>query len=164
MQSWLSQVAAKGKKMVFIHKRQFNAVSVLSYIGSFNEQGKNSADRRVIREAFAGRSSDIAQHAKYMEKTVNDLIKSKSYTLVGGTKRSVNIVRDVLRFLPVHFVSNQIVSRFVRFACYRKLKLLLQAGLPLKTDNEPTGFYYEQELLGMLENIHESVSNGGQID
>jgi len=67
------------------------------------------------------------------------LIKLKSYNLVGGKTSSVDIVRDVLNYLPVHFVADHVV------------------GLPLKSEDHPRGTFYEKELYEKLKDVYSYI-------
>lgn len=45
----------------------------------------------------------------FHDKTI-ELLREKSYTLVDKTKHSVDVVKDILRLIPVHWSSTQVVS------------------------------------------------------
>jgi len=118
-----------------------NSAAVLpgkGYLASYNESGVNASDRKLIAEAFAS-SSSTKKQIDYLEKKTSFLIKNKSYTLVGDGKRSVNVVRDVLNLLPLHFISNFIL------------------GLPLKTVERPHGSLLDQEVYLKLKEIYNYV-------
>ncbi|KAG8944018.1 hypothetical protein FRC03_002210, partial [Tulasnella sp. 419] len=102
------------------------------YFANFNKLGRHSVDVKVIRQAFTTQKT----HAHYVTATVQDLLREKSYTLVGDFKGSVDIVRDVINYLPVRLVSDLVL------------------GLPLKTESDPRGTYYEWELYDKLKNAY----------
>lgn len=68
-----------------------------------------------------------------------ELIREKNLTLADPSKHTVDLVKDVLRLVPVHWSSSQV------------------AGLPLKTVFEPRGVYYEQQAFDMLKDIYTFV-------
>ncbi|KAF8154674.1 heme peroxidase [Crassisporium funariophilum] len=62
----------------------------------------------------------------YFAKETQALIKSKSFDHVGKPIKYVDIVKDVINLVPIHWISQEI------------------AGLPLKTETNPHGAWYEQ--------------------
>jgi hypothetical protein len=41
-----------------------------------------------------------------------ELIASNSFALVGGKTRNVDIVRDVFKFIPIHWAATEVVGGF----------------------------------------------------
>jgi len=75
----------------------------------------------------------------YSEKTA-EFISERSYKLDKSTnKRYVDIVRDVLNILPIHWVSLEV------------------GGLSLKTPQQPRGQFLESQLQQMLRDIYACV-------
>jgi hypothetical protein len=87
-----------------------------------------------------GISGEAVERAKkyYYEKTA-EFLKERSYTLSRSKTRSVDIVRDVLMAVPLHWASYEL------------------AGLPLKSPQDPRGSLYEEELYDMLKDIYNFV-------
>jgi linoleate 10R-lipoxygenase len=63
------------------------------------------------------------------------------------------VQRDVLNLVPVHFVATVLVRLQFCFIWLMYSMICSQAGLPLKTDQNPHGIYMERELLQMLRDI-----------
>jgi len=76
-------------------------------------------------------------YARYFFDMTRNLIREKSFSLVGKDTFSVDIVRDVVNIVPVHWAATQI------------------AGLPLKTRDHPNGAHTELEIYQMLAVIHQ---------
>ncbi|KAF9465406.1 heme peroxidase [Collybia nuda] len=74
--------------------------------------------------------------ANYFVEEALSLIKEKSFLHAGDHQtKYVDIVRDVINLLPVHWISEQIL------------------GLPLKTITNPHGAWYEQEVYTMFADV-----------
>jgi len=56
--------------------------------------------------ALAGTTEAGAEIAKFFFEKTRELIKSNSFNLSGSKTRSVNIVRDVLKAVPIHWVAD----------------------------------------------------------
>ncbi|KII87382.1 hypothetical protein PLICRDRAFT_253826 [Plicaturopsis crispa FD-325 SS-3] len=92
-------------------------------------------DRQSIISALVNTPEaaiDIAQ--SFYDETVRK-IKGHSYAVVGGSTLNIDIVRDVLKFVPLQWSS----------------KL---AGISVKTKQNPHGVYSEQELFDKLADIY----------
>ncbi|KAH8832679.1 linoleate diol synthase [Flagelloscypha sp. PMI_526] len=72
---------------------------------------------------------------KYFFDKTSELVETNSYTLVGGHRRAVDIVRDVLTVVPVYFAAEEL------------------AGISLKTKGNPSGVYTPKELFTKLSDI-----------
>lgn len=108
------------------------------YLQMMNDVSASNAEIAFIREQFAGQNS-LQKQRNYIFRETLSLIKSKSYSLVGDGKRSVDIVRDVLVNLPTRFVSDIVL------------------GLPLKTEEHPRGTLFEAELSEKLKEIYNFI-------
>lgn len=53
---------------------------------------------------------EIDRYVKWYGAKTTELIQSKSFSMSKGPTRSVDIVRDVLNLVPVHWVSQEFVS------------------------------------------------------
>lgn len=61
----------------------------------------------------------IDRYVKWYGKKTTELINSKSFSMTNSRTRSVDIVRDVVNLVPVHWVSQCLVS-----PCFRILYAL----------------------------------------
>lgn len=68
-----------------------------------------------------------ADWVAFFGKATEDLIKAKAFEPVSKGVKYVDIVKDVINILPIHWISHSI------------------AGLPLKTSANPGGVWYEQD-------------------
>ncbi|KAH7106072.1 heme peroxidase [Auriculariales sp. MPI-PUGE-AT-0066] len=91
---------------------------------------KHRRDRLLIRDALFT-SVQIDRYARFFFDTTRELIRQKSYSLVHSDVRSVDIVRDVVNLVPVHWASTQV------------------AGISLKTPTTPRGANTEMEVYQM---------------
>ncbi|RDB26685.1 Linoleate 10R-lipoxygenase [Hypsizygus marmoreus] len=66
--------------------------------------------------------------AEYFEKETSSLVGAKTLPLVAGQPKYLDIVGDVINLLPVHWIAEEII------------------GLPLKTDTNQRGAWYEDDL------------------
>ncbi|KDQ18824.1 hypothetical protein BOTBODRAFT_28325 [Botryobasidium botryosum FD-172 SS1] len=105
------------------------------YLLSLDEPSLNNRDRQLIRDAVVPAGS-LEAIADYFFVKTQELIKEKSYTLIGKGTSVVNIVRDVFNLVPLHWASYEV------------------AGIPLKSKDEPRGSILEQELYGMLKCLY----------
>ncbi|KAG8854899.1 hypothetical protein FRB96_007299 [Tulasnella sp. 330] len=108
------------------------------YLASYNRPEQNAADIMLIRQAFLSGAGDCKQVNFFGQKTV-ELLQERSYRLPGTQATRVNIVKDVINLLPVHFVATHVI------------------GLPLKTPSHPNGTYFEKELREMLRSISDYI-------
>ncbi|KAG8925416.1 hypothetical protein FRC02_009696 [Tulasnella sp. 418] len=102
------------------------------YLLAYDEEAKHDADLQLIREALFPDNEAMQRLARFYREKTTELINRKSFALIGKNTRSINIVRDVINLVPVHWVSTQI------------------AGIPLKTLETPGGLHTEQEIYQYL--------------
>jgi linoleate 10R-lipoxygenase len=81
-----------------------------------------------------------------------NLIKDKSVNHVGSSAKYVDIVKDVINLLPVHWIADEIASLLIQLLCCF-LTSGHQAGLPMKSDANPRGVFREQELYKLFANV-----------
>jgi linoleate 10R-lipoxygenase len=124
-----------------------------SFLGKIDDPRAYRTITKSVQELFVPKH-ELEAIGKYFYDTTLQLLQEKSLRLKDQGLNLVNIVKDVLRLVPVHWVSTQIVrlSRF--FPGIMELTWILQAGLPLKTVAEPLGIYYEQQLYQILKDIY----------
>ncbi|KAG8894697.1 hypothetical protein FRB99_001047 [Tulasnella sp. 403] len=99
---------------------------------AFDDPAKHLADMKIVRDALFPNDQAFEAYGEFYRDTTARLIEEKSFSLVGKGTRSVDIVRDVLNLVPVHWVSRKV------------------AGIPLKTPQTPDGVHTEQEVYQYL--------------
>jgi hypothetical protein len=105
----------------------------------------------VTEYIFSKPEADIGS---YFVKKTQALVKSKAFSNVGTEVHFVDVVKDVINLLPIHWISQEIVKLF-SVNLGQVLIDFLQAGLPLKTENNPTGVWDEQTMYDMFAEIGE---------
>jgi len=88
-----------------------------------------------VLKAAAGSPEALQKHADEMVGVTKELISERSFTVVGNNTLSVDIIRDILNVMPLHWIA----------------KL---TGLDLKTRKNPRGSYLEVELMQMFQEIY----------
>ena len=91
----------------------------------------------------------------YFHETSQKLIAENSFTLVGGSSFGVDLIKYVIRLVPVHWAASDLVSRLWTNAfCMFTDDALLEAGIQLKTKDNPRGTYTPDELYEILADIY----------
>ncbi|KAG9313033.1 heme peroxidase [Chiua virens] len=102
-----------------------------------------SADAAQVQKEFisalAPSPEAIEKIGQYFYKKTTELISTASYPLIGSNTRSVNIVNDVLKLVPVYWAASEI------------------AGITLKDKTHPSGVYTPQDLYNMLGEIYQFI-------
>lgn len=94
---------------------------------------------------------------RYFHKKTAELVSVASYSLINTNTKSVNIVGDVVKLVPVYWAASEIV-RILRLNTIRRrvfLMLFPQAGIALKDKSHPSGVYTPQELYNILGEIYQ---------
>lgn len=73
-------------------------------------------------DALVGAPGSTAKLLSYFHDKTRELMLSQSWTTVGGTSKNVDIVRDVLRYVPIHWAS-EVVCRL----CFGSSKSIANA-------------------------------------
>ncbi|KAH7927845.1 heme peroxidase [Leucogyrophana mollusca] len=115
------------------------AKEVVKGKGFFTASDDGLKEQGSFLEALAPSPEAIAKIGAFFFNKTRELINVHSYSLVGENTRAVNVVRDVLKFVPIHWAATEI------------------AGIPLKTKKHPHGVYTEQELYDILGDIYQFV-------
>ncbi|KAG9031228.1 hypothetical protein FRB95_002930 [Tulasnella sp. JGI-2019a] len=115
------------------------------YFASLNMPKEHREDQNLILHTFTD-PSFVTEQVAFLENLTSNLIKERSYNLVGAANRSVNVVREVLNMASVHFA-----SAFVM-------------GLPLKTPENPSGTILDQELYLKLSEVHDYLFLNSGLD
>ncbi|KAG8990745.1 hypothetical protein FRB94_013112 [Tulasnella sp. JGI-2019a] len=119
----------------------FRAQDILpgyGYLATYNRPDQNAADIKLIRSAFTAGPA-ARKHVDFFTRKTLELLKDRSYVLPGTTATRINIVKDVINLLPVHFVAHHVI------------------GLALKTPTQSTGIYYEEELREKMQSISDYI-------
>ncbi|KZV98733.1 heme peroxidase [Exidia glandulosa HHB12029] len=107
---------------------------------AWNDTLKHRRDRLLIRDSLFS-PGRLDKYAKFYFDKTRELIMEKSFVFVQGDVRAVDIVRDVVNLVPVHWVSKHV------------------AGLPLKTRDNPHGAHTETEVYQMCAVMFECVTD-----
>ncbi|KAI0343269.1 linoleate diol synthase [Trametopsis cervina] len=105
------------------------------YIAS-DDPARASREQRAMINALVGAPDALDKTTKYFYDKTRELMVAQSWTTVGATAKHVDIVRDVLKYVPVHWVAEV-------------------AGLKLKAGESDEGVYTPQQLFKMLAEIYE---------
>ncbi|KAF8265060.1 linoleate diol synthase [Lactarius quietus] len=100
-----------------------------------NKEAENQRDQREVLRIM-GAPDETDHVANYFYEKTRELIHVKSYSLTDKSIKFVDIVRDVLRYVPLHWAASEL------------------AGLTLKANNDAFGDYTEPELYGMITDIY----------
>ncbi|KAH9056259.1 linoleate diol synthase [Lactarius vividus] len=105
------------------------------FLASHDDAGSQRDQTEVLRVLRAS-PEQADQIANYFYEKTRELINIKSYSLTDKNVKYVDIVRDVLRYVPLHWAATEL------------------AGLTLKADSESFGDYTEPELYEMITDIY----------
>ncbi|EPQ51552.1 heme peroxidase [Gloeophyllum trabeum ATCC 11539] len=117
-----------------------NGVAASGYYARMSKLSKwiNPQVTETVDEALFA-NEQLEQWGTSFAKLTRSLIESKSVNHIGSTKKYVDIVKDVINLVPVHWIANEVL------------------GLPLKTDANPRGSLREHELYRRLANVSNYV-------
>jgi cytochrome P450 len=115
------------------------AAEVLKGKGFFAASTDGVEEQKRFISALAPSPEAINAIGAYFHNKTKELIELHSFSLIGQNTRGVNIVRDVLKYVPLHWVATEI------------------AGIPLKTKQHPHGVYTESQLFDMLGEIYQFI-------
>ncbi|KAI0260103.1 linoleate diol synthase [Gloeopeniophorella convolvens] len=101
-----------------------------------NDDAQSQRDQREVLRLLQATPEGADKIAHYFYEKTRALIKEKSYTLADKNLKMVDIVRDVLRYVPLYWAATEL------------------AGLTLKADKESWGNYTEAELYEIVTDIY----------
>ncbi|THH10719.1 hypothetical protein EW146_g8291 [Bondarzewia mesenterica] len=101
-----------------------------------DDVARGERDQREVLRVLTASPQGEDKIAQEFYNNTRALMSSKSYSLTDRTKRNVDIARDVLKYVPLHWAASEI------------------AGLQLKTSKHSLGIYTEAELYEMLTDIY----------
>lgn len=91
-----------------------------------------AVDKELVKakdEVFKIATSSPKDLAAYFEKKTKQLINAKSFNSTDKTAKYVDIVQDVINLLPIHWISQEIVSTPSTFYFVRFILTLLSVRL-----------------------------------
>jgi len=115
------------------------AARVVSGEGFFlasNNDSESQRDQREVLRVLQASPDQADKIANYFYERTRRLIVSKSYILADKGVRFVDIISDVLRYVPLYWTATEL------------------AGLTLKVDEHSPGDYTESQLYGMITDIY----------
>ena len=91
---------------------------------------------------------------KHFAERVGKVIDIHSYYLSGNKSKFIDI-STVLRMIPIHWIANEIVCAELKSLLHDLHYLHHQAGIPLKSKDNPDAPWTDEELYKMLGEIYE---------
>jgi hypothetical protein len=85
-------------------------------------------EQQSILRALANTPEQFEATSKFFYETTKKLIARHSYTLIGGKTNSIDIVRDVLKAVPVQWVATQVVSTYIFLGSFYVLANMVLLG------------------------------------
>ncbi|KAH8986848.1 linoleate diol synthase [Lactarius akahatsu] len=101
-----------------------------------DQDAESQRDQTEVLRVLRASPERAEQIANYFYEKTRELINIKSYSLNDKNVKYVDIVRDVLRYVPLHWAATEL------------------AGLTLKEDSEAWGDYTEPQLYEMITDIY----------
>jgi len=98
----------------------------------FDDEETHAADKAILMHALFPDTSALANYTAWYKQKTLDLIKEKSITYDGVPGTYVDIVKDVINLVSVHWAADKL------------------CGISLKTKNNPSGTFTEQEVNDMF--------------
>ncbi|KAG1742705.1 heme peroxidase [Suillus paluster] len=123
----------------FVPEYVDRAAEVIEGKGFFSASENGVKEQKQFISALAPSPEAVSKIGTYFYTKTQELIEQHSLTLIGKKTRAVNIVRDVLKFVPLHWAATEV------------------AGIPLKTKKHPHGVFTESELFDKLSEIYQFV-------
>ncbi|KAG8813137.1 hypothetical protein FRC17_001659, partial [Serendipita sp. 399] len=103
----------------------------------FDSEPRHVNARKLVGNAL-NRNGAMDQYSQYYGEHTRRLLKLRSFKS-GADRYAVNVVRDVINIVPVHWMCEEI------------------AGIPLKSEEAPRGIWTEQEVYQMITTIYTFV-------
>jgi linoleate 10R-lipoxygenase len=105
--------------MIRIHApRSLNGHRNRFFLAS-NKEAESQHDQRDVLRVL-GTQDQTDKNAHYFYEKTRDLIELKSYSLIDKNIKFVDIVRDVLRYVPLHWAATSLVREFEMLALIRR--------------------------------------------
>ncbi|KAI0046507.1 linoleate diol synthase [Auriscalpium vulgare] len=116
-------------------KRAEKVIKGEGFFLAATDPARGERDQREVLRTLTSAPGATDRIAQYFYQKTRDLLATKSYTLSDKNVKSVDIAKDVLRYLPLHWAATEL------------------AGISLKTDKNSPGTYTERQLYDMLTDI-----------
>ena len=116
---------------------------------------QGAKDHKQVIDALANSAESVGKIEKFFFDNTRELIRTASFSPVVGKVHIVDIVRDVLKYVPLRWAATEIVCfiyNYDKSLSYNPLTL--QAGISLKTKTNQSGAYTESELYDILADIY----------
>ncbi|KAG6813888.1 hypothetical protein H0H92_006295 [Tricholoma furcatifolium] len=127
----------KKNPTVFASPYAARAARVLSGKGFYSVDGLEAQEK--VYKALVDSPEALDSIGRFFHDTTRQLIASNSYKLVGNKTCGVDVVRDVVKYVPIYWAASEI------------------AGFTLKTKDTPDGEYTPQELYQILGDIYSFI-------
>jgi len=124
---------------IFTSASEHRASEVIKGKGFFSATANAAQVQKEFISALAPSPEAIEKIGQYFYKKTTELVSAASCSLINTNTKSVNIVRDVLKLVPVYWAASEI------------------AGIALKDKSHQSGVYTPQELYTMLGEIYQFV-------
>jgi hypothetical protein len=82
-----------------------------SFFLASKDPAQGEKEQRELIGALAGTPESAKKTGQYFFEKTKELIAAHSFKLVGGKVGNVDIVRDVLKFVTLHWAATELVSR-----------------------------------------------------
>ncbi|KAG0701786.1 heme peroxidase [Suillus ampliporus] len=133
----VGQVLRSAEK--FVPEYVERAAEVIKGEGFFAASENGAEQQQQFISALAPSPQAVSEIGTYFYNKTKELIEQHSFALIGEKTRAVNIVRDVLKVVPLHWAATEV------------------AGIPLKTKQRPDGVFTESQLFDMLSEIYQFI-------
>lgn len=98
------------------HDQRILAPSLNEHRDSFflatNNNAESQHDQREVLRVLGATPERAEQIANYFYEKTRELINVKSYTLSDNNIKFVDIVRDVLRYVPLYWAATELVRNY----------------------------------------------------
>ncbi|KAG1717309.1 heme peroxidase [Suillus paluster] len=123
----------------FVPEYVERAAKVINGKGFFAASESAAEEQKWFISALAPSPDAVSTIGTYFYNETKELIEQRSFPLIGGKTRAVNIVRDVLKVVPLRWAATEV------------------AGISLKTKQHPDGVFTESQLFDMLSETYQFI-------
>ncbi|OAX41520.1 heme peroxidase [Rhizopogon vinicolor AM-OR11-026] len=121
----------------FVPEYADRAAEVIVGKGFFVASENGVEEQKQFLKALAPSPEAVSKIGTYFYDKTRELIQQSSFSLITGNTHAVNIVRDVLKLVPLTWVATEV------------------AGITLKTKQHPHGVFTESQLFDMVSEIYQ---------
>ena len=119
-----------------------------------NSPTKAAREQRDLLKAVLGSQGGENAIKQFFYEKTRELMQGESCRSVGTSVHTVDIVRDVLKVVPLHWACGLVSAPGDHSAFRPVLSASRQAGIRLKTKADDDGDYTAQELFNILADIY----------